>query len=54
MFIGLILGLKGCLDQGHKSDGERARFCISRLGPKAQRAWGPISYSATGLESKAQ
>ena len=53
MFIGLILGLEKCLDQGHESDDERARCYIPRGGLKAQRAWVPVSYSVLGLESEA-
>ena len=52
--IRLIPGLEKCLDQGHESDDERARCYIPRGGPKAQRAWFPVSYSVLGLESEAQ
>ena len=54
MFIGLILGLEKCLDQGHESADERARCYILRAGPKAQRAWVPVPYSVSRLESEAQ
>ena len=54
MFIGLILGLEKCLDQGHESDDERARCYILRVGPKAQRVWVPVPYSVLRLESEAQ
>ena len=54
MFIGLKPGLKKCLDQRHESDGERARCYIPRSGLEAQKAWVPVPYSVSRLESKAQ
>ena len=54
MFIGLILGLEKCLDQGHESNDERARCYILRARPKAQRVWVPVPYSVLRLESEAQ
>ena len=49
MVFGLRLGLKVCLDQGHRSSGNEIMYCTIRLGPKVQWAWDHTSYNSPSL-----